>query len=461
MSQIAAIFRFLPRPLLLIGFLALAVGLYLKWPRDRAEQAQDIRFITFARGHMALYEPYVKEWNTVPENRKVDLRLVEGGGLRQLIMNSMYSGRGFTDMLEVETNMAAQVFSAPIDEIKFRDLSERLEREGLLERINPPSFAPWSRQGRIFGLPKDVHPVLLAYRADLVEEAGLSLEGVETYEDFAERLRPMVQDLNGDGYIDRYLINFGPTMGHGPLSAFLRQADPHLVTSDGVVHINTPRAADIVTRLILWCVGPDRIAGEAPYFSAAGFRLFLEGYVVAIPMADWYAQLFTTYMPALEGKMKLMPLPAWEPGGVRTSAWGGTMLSFYDDGNHFEEAWEFTKSIFFSREMAQIKFRTTGIITPVVEFWDDPVFHEPDPFFSGQPRGQMFIEQAPHVPDRYTSPFMELAFNETLNLMIEVISHANSRRVYDYDALLPRVQRGLDRVQERVNTLMERNPFFP
>jgi len=386
---------------------------------------------------------------------------VETNGLRQLIMNSLYSGKGFTDMLDVESNMAAQVFAAPIDDIKFRNLEPRLRKEGLLQRINPPSFAPWSRKGRIFGVPEDVHPVLLAYRADLVEEAGLSLQGVEIYAEFAERLRPMIQDLNGDGIIDRYLIAFSPNSGTSLLNLFLRQAEPNLVSPEGVVRMDTPRVADVVTRLVLWSTGPDRIADEVSFHSAAGYRLFLEGYVVALPMSDWYAEMFVTYLPDLAGKMKLMPLPAWEPGGIRTSAWGGTMLSFFDDGNHFEESWKFMKSIFFTREMAREKFRRTGIITPVREFWDDPVFHEPDPFFSGQSRGKLFIEQAPHVPDRYTSPYMELAFNETLNVMLEVIAYAKSTNQYTHGALLPKVREGLKQVQRRVDTRMERNPYFP
>jgi len=41
----------------------------------------------------------------------------------------------------------------------------------------------------------------------------------------------------------------------------------------------------------------------------------LAGVVVATLLADWAAGGWKLNMPGLEGKVKLMPIPAWEPGG--------------------------------------------------------------------------------------------------------------------------------------------------
>jgi len=457
----SSIIKFLPRPLLLIGILALGVGIFLKWPRPQSETRDSIEYTTFVRTHLKMIDPFAKAWNAKEENRKVNTQLVELGGLSQLVMNSLYSGRGFTDMLEIEVGITSRVFAAPLDSIKFRDLTGPLLRDGLMDRINPPSFSPWTRQGRIYGIPKDVHPVLLAYRADLIEEAGLSLEGVETWDEFAERLRPLIQDYDGDGHIDRYLINFWPTMSPSILSLYIRQANPEIVSPEGAVTINTPQIAETVTNLIQWCVGPHRIATDVNYFSAAGYQLMLDGYVVAFPVADWYTEILDTYLPSLKGKMKLMPLPAWEPGGRRTSVWGGTMITFYDDGDHFEESWEFMKALTFDRERAREKYRETGIITPISDYWDDPVFDQPDPYFSNQPRGRLFIEQAPDVPPRYTTPYFDTAFNMVLNIMIEMLKFAESNSVHDKETLFPLVMERLDKAQNRVDLIMDRNPYFP
>ena len=60
-------------------------------------------------------------------------------------------------------------------------------------------------------MPHDVHPVLLAYRADLVEAAGIEVAAIETWDDFVRLLRRLVRDVDGDGYPDHYLSNFWET----------------------------------------------------------------------------------------------------------------------------------------------------------------------------------------------------------------------------------------------------------
>eukprot|EP01034_Spumella_vulgaris_P019931 gene19931-25505_t len=50
----------------------------------------------------------------------------------------------------------------------------------------------------------------------------------------------------------------------------------------------------------------------------------LDGTVLCSILPDWQAGTWKNYLPGLGGKVKLMRLPAWEPGGRRTSVWGGT-----------------------------------------------------------------------------------------------------------------------------------------
>ncbi len=71
----------------------------------------------------------------------------------------------------------------------------------IFDATNVPSFALWTTRGRIFGIPHDIHPVLLAHRADIIEAAGIDVSDIETWEDFDRILRPFMTDTNG--YADR------------------------------------------------------------------------------------------------------------------------------------------------------------------------------------------------------------------------------------------------------------------
>ena len=86
----------------------------------------------------------------------------------------------------------------------------------------------------------------------------------------------------------------------------------------------------------------------------------------------------------MEGKIKLMPLPAWKPNGRRTSVWGGTMLGIAKSTSDFEAAWQFAKHLYFSEELAESVYKTIGIISPVKETWNKP-FYDKTKFVFLQP----------------------------------------------------------------------------
>ena len=76
------------------------------------------------------------------------------------------------DLVEVEISFAGPFFRGPKEEIGFVDLVPYLERDGLYDRIVQTRFAPYMSRKAIYGLPHDVHPVALAYRRDIFEEAA-------------------------------------------------------------------------------------------------------------------------------------------------------------------------------------------------------------------------------------------------------------------------------------------------
>ena len=436
----------------------LSLGAAIALLVHKVEEPEGITFWTFTRNHYQSYLPVVADWNANhdPAFQPINMVVIHGTALERRVLSGFMSGTPVADMLEFERTMASRAFLGPVEAVGFTDLTDRLREEGLLDSINPASFSPWTSRGRIFGLPHDVHPVLLAYRADIIEAAGIDMSQIETWDDFARVLRPLMIDTSGDGRPNRFLINFWMNAGIEPL---LLQADGRLFDEHDQPVIDSDRNAEILCRLVSWVAGPDRIAVDAREFTAAGNQLRLDGVVLASLMPDWLAGVWMNDLPGLAGKVKLMPLPAWEPGGRRTTVQGGTMLGIPKSTADFESAWAFAKALYLSADLATSTFRSNHIITPVSDLWDLPIYDEPSSYFSGQPSGRMYIEQAPHVPNRPSSPYNPLAMIEATSAFASLVAHAQDQNVYDVPSFMEAAQHHLGIAQRRIENQISRNAF--
>lgn len=413
---------------------------------------------TFSRVGAHVYQPVVKQWNR-EHTPKVTISLFSSQALERRMLSGFLSRTPLPDMLEVDINVVPRAFRGPLESVGFVDLTDRLREEGILDQINPSSFSPWMSRGRIFGLPRAVHPILLCYRADLVEAAGIDVSQIETWEDFARIMRPLMEDHNGDGEPDRYLLALW-LIQHDLIEALMLQAGGSYFDEDGALVLNSAINAHVLATIVSWCVGPDRITADLPD-TASGYKLRIDGYAVAYLMPDWVCARWKRDIPNLSGKVKLMPLPAWTKGGRRTSVFGGTMLGITRQARDFNESWQFAKHLYLSRDVARTLYRTADAISPVTTFWDDPVYDEPDPYFCGQAKGRLFIEQAPFVPRRVASPYTSLARTHIVDITMRLAEYAQSHGRYTAAELEPETRRLLDEAQASLQRQMDKNVFLP
>lgn len=443
-----------------VWVLSLLAAVSTAWVLSRpAPDTGKRAFWTFSRPHAPGYLPVIADWNAEYPDKEYKLLVIDYSAIERRMLSGFMSGTPVADLMEVERNIAARAFTGPLEQVGFVDLTDRLREEGLLERINAPSFSPWTSRGRIFGLPHDVHPVLLAYRHDLVAAAGIDLSRVETWDEFFAALRPLMADTDGDGRPERYLLNFWPTNSIS-LEMLVLQAGGGFFDENERPALDTERNAEVLARLATWCSGPARVAVDAPEFSAAGNALKIRGVVVAALMPDWLAGVWKTDLPTMSGQWRLMPLPAWEKGGLRTSVQGGSMLGIPKATEDFEAAWTLAKRLYLDPARNAAFFRKTSIIPPSRASWDQPVFDEADPYFDGQPLGRLYIAQAPSIPRRSSSPYNTMALGRVTDVLLALSDRVAAERVADSAALLPEARSRLALAQARMEREIDRNVFL-
>jgi len=135
----------------------------------------------------------------------------------------------------------------------------------LEDKMVATRFSMWQRKGVIFALPHDVHPMMLAYRADIVEDQlGIDVSKIVTWGDFAAMARKIVR-YGDDGRPARYALEFQNDGGY-LLQALLLQRDVGLFDADGHVTFDS----DVAVDTFVWAIRQLRGRSVSPTASASG-----------------------------------------------------------------------------------------------------------------------------------------------------------------------------------------------
>jgi arabinosaccharide transport system substrate-binding protein len=382
----------------------------------------------------------------------VEVQQVDWQSLEARLQAAIVANTEVPDLAEISEGTLGFFTRGPAEDFGFMDLTDLIQRDGLDQRVLEARFAPWTTRGRIYALPHDVHPVMLAYRRDLIEELGIDVSTLTTWDDFVAMGRRITKDLDGDGTIDRFALDL-PKTGQWGLLVMLRQRGIDLFDAQGKVAFNTPEAVDT----LLWYVhetrSPERISYDATW-GQAFTKALSDGLVLFVITPDWRSGQFEMDAPRLAGKMALMPLPAWEKGGRRTSTQGMTGLAISKTTKNPELAWELAKYLYYNKDDLGARFAASNIIPPLKDAWDLPELHAPNPFYSNQALGHEYAKLAPQVPPVFASPIYKSGMSK--------LDEAVTRSGIYYDAngdkgLREKVQSELDRAEKYLTAWAERH----
>ena len=384
----------------LILLITVVAGFYLAF-HPVSEQRATMRFWTFARNHSVPYQKAAPSFEAKHPGTTLDVQLVHGEAVTSRLRAAFWADLDVPDLVEVEISRAGSFFRGSPEDMGFIDLMPILRSTGYYDRIVKTRFAPYTNKGKIYGLPHDVHPVMLAYRRDLFEAAGIDVEQIKTWEDFVR----VGQQITVPG--ERYMIELSDS-GAGHYEMFLFQRDGGYFDAEGRLKMDDETALETLLFFIPLVAGEGRIASDLG--SGRVFTQAVEqGYFLSFVCPDWRSKVAETDIPRMHGKMALMPLPAVASGGRRTSTWGGTMLGITKACPNPELAWQVAEHMYFDKAELAVRFRETNILPPLKDAWEHPAFDEERAYWSGQPLGRLYANLADEVPPQYASPLVETA----------------------------------------------------
>jgi arabinosaccharide transport system substrate-binding protein len=438
---------------LLITVMGLIAGLYLLINPVRSQHS-DLTMWVFGAIHADAYKVAAKGFSD-RNGHTVDVQLINYNAVNQKLRSALWAAVNIPDLVEIEKGAAGGFFRGPHDKVGFLDLKPYLERDGILGRVPANALATYTDRGAIFGLPHDIHPVMLAYRADIIDpylaRRGLRMEDLATWDDYFRELHGLLIPE------ERYLLQ----VEHGDAWAFqifLMQRGGGVFGPHGVLRMDD----DIAVQTMVWMIplvaerGDKQVAASLGNWDPSYYRGFIEGYYIAVLCPDWRSSQLQTFAKDLYGKMRVVPLPAPAPGGLRTSQMGGTMLGITRSAKDPELAWQFARQIYYgSPEQHGRLFRTTNIITPDRQAWSDPAYHEARPYWSNQVLGEQFIALADEVPPFYSSGFLPAAVAKLNEAMVSCYGQYRSHGAAGFETY---VRQRLKSAADYVRRQMAREP---
>jgi arabinosaccharide transport system substrate-binding protein len=330
------------------------------------------------------------------------------------------------DLVEIDLASIVKYLRPAAADIGLLPLNSFLEESGELGRIIPSRLAPWSKHGRIYGLPRDVHPITLTYRKDLFNEAGVDLESAVTWGQFQDACQRFQDYWAAHGRPQRAAMELFSTQSD-ELLLMLLQRHINLVDDNDALHLTDPRTIQTVAFYAQLVAGPRRIAADTIPGTPFGYRDLADGSVCAMITPDWRAEYLREYAPELAGRVRMRPLPVFDASDAPTSTWGGTMIGIPRRAHDPRAAWELADFLCLSREAAARRGDFSDIIPPVREFWAGPGYQAADPYFGGQRIGQLYISLADQIPLRCTTPFSLLAQGAMTLVLNKAVAYADER----------------------------------
>jgi|SaaInlStandDraft_1057018.scaffolds.fasta_scaffold06608_5 arabinosaccharide transport system substrate-binding protein len=437
--------------LLLIAIVSGSAHTYFSLGRQ--VERPDLVMAIFAPNHEEAYREVLGEFER-EHGVKVQLQLVSQRALQSRLQSSLLTGADVPDLVELIGGSMGYFSRGPLEDVGFVDMTDRLHQEGIYSRMVESRFSLWSSRGRIFALPHDLHPVALCYRRDLIKELGIDVSSLKTWADFVAMGQSVVRDMDGDGNPDRYALD--APLNNTAINILLLQRGQQLFNENGEVVFDTELTAQTIAWYINQTFGAKRIGYEAGWGQGLT-KAMNDGLVLFYFCPDWRTKQFEMDMPNQKGQLALMPLPAWEAGGRRTSSWGGTGLAITKASRKQDLAWKLAKFLYIKKEDLSSRFEGTNIIPPLKEAWEMPAFDKPDPFYGGQAIGRLYTDLAKETPPSYVSPYSNLAGTKLTEVFLDGVEYIKSR---GEEGLEESILNNLKVKADYVREVLNRNVFL-
>jgi len=339
---------------------------------DDIGDATELTFWTFSPQHVDFYQDAAERWNEENSDNPIKL-VIESYPVEQMHNNlllALQSDTGAPDIVDIKISN----FQNNLDgEPQLLPMNEYIEP--ILDEFIESRFDIYAKDGNYYGVPTHVGSSVMYYNKDIMDEAGVDIDSIKTWDDFMSAGEQVVDKTDA--------MMFNSFAGDNtPYSAMVAQQQSDFIDENDNPTINRQENIDALQLLVdMQEAGISEVAPGGGPHDEEYYSYMNDGGAAALSMPIWFMGRFIDSMPDLDGKMVIRPMPAFEEGGNRSAGMGGTGTAVTNQTDHPELAKEFLAHAKLSKEGNIKLWRVLGFDPIRHSVWDSPEVLEDNKYF--------------------------------------------------------------------------------
>jgi lactose/L-arabinose transport system substrate-binding protein len=308
---------------------------------------------------------------------------------------ALIAGEGAPDVCLVENSHLAEY----VELGGLLDLSDRVAP--FIEKMNDYKWFDCTKDGKYYCMPWDSGPVVMYYRRDVFDAAGLASDPdsvsdlVSTWDKYFDTCQTIKDETGFACFAHNKANNYGRLyeMALWQQGLGYYDADSGEVTVDSPENIATLEMlgrfwdADLVSDALEW---------NDPWYAELAS---LDQPIATLVEASWMEVFMKSWIaPGTAGKWGVALMPAWEEGQPRASNDGGSTFVIPEQSKNADAAWAFVEFT-LGRDDSQLKmFAVSGFIPSLETTYDDALFLQGDSYLGGQNARAVYADVVAKIP---------------------------------------------------------------
>ena len=390
-----------------------------------AQDSTDLSLWVFVDRHGLYMQNQAERWNEAYPNRPINLTYeqIDYTQMHDNLLASLLVGVGAPDLADVEISKFATFTKG---EEMFYPLNDVIDpyRADIIET----RLAPYTANGNNYGIDYHLGAFIMYYNTALLEEVGVDVNSLKTWDDYIEAGQQVTRDTDGDGEIDVYMMSVettGPFSARGPMLMLGGGA----YNADGEIILESEANIQALQFLqdLVHVHGIARPATGGHHHTPEHFIDLVEGRIASFYMPQWYMTRYPDNMASeLADVAVIRPMPVWEEGGYTSTMGGGTgtVITNQIDPSKIALAAEFLAFSKLTYEANVALWTDLGFDPMRLDVYDDEALLITMDDFSGEVPFEHIKEAIASVAPEYTGPFYpEIATIMTTTMLYDLIEN--------------------------------------